>query len=230
MSKSNEPKILLYDIETTNLAADFGTCLCIGYKWLGTNRVSVPSIMDYDGWRDDPTYDGHLLADFRDVYEQADMVVTYYGKGFDIKFLQAKMLEWDLGILPNTPHVDLYFTVKHNLRLSRRSLANVGYFLGLNAEKTPIEGKMWRSAQAGNHKAIKYVIDHCRADVLVLEEAYLKLRPLVRTHPRVRGWDPCRVCGSNHLQHRGPAITVTKGARHRVQCQDCGAWETRSGK
>jgi len=224
---NGDAKILLFDIETTNLKADFGNMLCIGYKWYGKPRVYVPSIMDYEGWESDVTDDSSLVADFLRVYEEADMVVSYFGKGFDNKFLNAKLLEYQLGILPNTPHVDLYFTVKANLALSRKSLQNVGYHLSLSNEKTPVEGKIWRQAQVGKPSAIKYVIKHCRADVLILEEAYTRLRPLVRTHPRVRGCGPCRSCGSTHVQRRGVALTALLGPRVRVQCQSCGAWESR---
>jgi uncharacterized protein YprB with RNaseH-like and TPR domain len=226
----SKPRILVFDIETTNLKADFGTVLCVGYKWLGEKTVHVPSIMDYRGWKKDVTYDGHLIRDFKEVYEQADLLVTYFGKGFDVKYLNAKMLEHSLGTLPNTPHVDLFYTVKANLALSRKSLANVGYFLGLSTEKTPVEGRVWKKAQAGFPDAIEYVIRHCDADVKILEEAYLRLRPLVRQHPRVCGLPPCRSCGSNNLQRRGRAMTVMAGPRYRVQCQDCGAWENRNAK
>ncbi len=226
--KTNEPKILFFDIETTNLKADFGTVLCIGYKWLGKPKVYVPEIREYESWDTDRTDDSGLVGDFLEVYEQADMVVSYFGKGFDCKYLNAKLLEYDLGVLPNTPHVDLFYTVKANLALSRKSLQNVAYHLNLSNEKTPVEGKIWKRAATGHGPSVKYIVDHCRADVLILEEAYLRLRPLVRLHPRVRGYEPCRVCGSDHLQSRGRALTTTKGARYRYQCQDCGAWESRA--
>lgn len=225
--KTSEAKILFFDIETTHLKADFGTVLCIGYKWLDNPKVHVPAITQYQSWGRDKTDDTGLVQDFLEVYEQADMVVSYFGKGFDCKFLNAKLMEAAGLLLPNTPHVDLFYTVKANLALSRKSLANVGYFLGLNAEKTPVEGKIWRRAATGHAPSVKYIVDHCRADVLLLEEAYLKLRPLVRMHPRVGGYTPCRVCGSTKLQSRGRALTTTKGPRSRFQCQSCGSWETR---
>jgi uncharacterized protein YprB with RNaseH-like and TPR domain len=227
---NGDPKILFFDIETTNLKGDFGTCLAVGYKWWGKPRVYVPSIMDYPKWEKDVTNDSRLVRDFLATYTEADVVVSYFGKGFDCKFLNARLGEYRLGFLPNTPHVDLYFTVKANLALSRKSLQNVGYHLGLNTEKTPVEGKIWKQAQVGNRKAIKYVVDHCRADVLILEEAYSVLRPLVRQHPRVRGMEPCRVCGSLDLQYRGRATTIHAGPRVRVFCKNCSAWENRKAK
>jgi uncharacterized protein YprB with RNaseH-like and TPR domain len=223
-----QPKILFWDIETTHLKADFGTCLCIGYKWAGAAKPKVISITDYESWDTDRTDDSGVIADFADVYRQAEIVVTYFGKRFDLPYINAKMAEYGQEFLPNTPHLDLFFTVKSNLALSRKSLQNVGYHLGLSAEKTPVEGRIWKKAATGDPKSVKYIVDHCKADVLLLEEAYYRLRPLIRQHPRVAGPDPCRTCGSRHLQRRGKVVTALLSPRYRVQCQDCGTWETRS--
>jgi uncharacterized protein YprB with RNaseH-like and TPR domain len=223
-------KILFWDIETTHLKADFGTCLCIGYKWAHEKKPHVIDITQYETWDKDRTDDSGVIADFAEVFKQADIVVTYFGKRFDLPYVNAKMAEYGQDFLPNIPHLDLFFTVKSNLALSRKSLQNVGYHLGLSAEKTPVEGRIWKKAATGDHKSVKYIIDHCAADVLILEEAYERLKPLIRQHPRVRGVDPCRVCGSMHLQRRGYAVTTLNSPRIRVQCQDCGSWETRSEK
>ena len=227
MKDSNEARILLWDIESTGLYLDFARLLCIGYKWYGEKKVHIPKIELPESGSWDKA-EKQLVKDFMEVYEQADILVTYNGKRFDVPAVQAKALHYGLGVLPNTPHVDLYYTAKSNLKISRKSLQNVGFFLGLNQEKTPVNGKLWLEAQSGNKKALKDIVDHCRADVLMLEEAYTVMRPLVRTHPRVDGYGPCRVCGSRKLQRRGPYITKTKNNAQRVQCQECGSWDTRS--
>lgn len=226
MAKSNEPRILIWDLECTGLKADFGTTLVTGYKWLGEKKVYTPCISDYTTFKNDPTDDYGLIRDFIDVFNQADMTVTYFGTGFDKKWFQAKVMEHDLGVLPNTPMADLFYTVKANMALSRKSLQNVGYYLNLATEKTPVEGKIWRRASAGHAPSIKYIKDHCHADVQVLEELYLRLRPWIRQHPRLVSNEHCFNCGSEHLQNRGRAMTVYTGPRRRLQCQDCGAWKT----
>lgn len=71
-----------------------------------------------------------------------------------------------------------------------------------------------------------YIVNHCRRDVLVLEEAYLRLRPLVLDHPSrglVDGRGGCGVCGKSHLIKRGFHITRTRRYQ-RYQCTGCGAW------
>lgn len=214
-------------IESTHLKGDFATILCIGYKWLGEKKATVLSITDFPGFEKDRTNDKALIKAFFEVYNSADLTVTYYGKGFDLKMLNAKALEHNLPYPAPVPMVDLYFVVKGNLSLSRKSLGNVGIFAGLTTKKTPVTAVAWKKAATGHKPSIKYVVDHCRADVDILEEAYLKLRPLMRTHPRVAGWEPCRYCGGK-TQRRGKALTALKSARYRFQCTSCGGWETRA--
>lgn len=218
-------KILVWDTESTGLTADFGTVLCIGYKWFGESKVSVISITDFPEFKKDPTDDSRVMREFLKIYEQADMTITYYGIGFDRKMFYAKLLEHGLRIPANIPMIDLFWTAKHNLALSRKRLATVAEFLGLKTQKTAVLGKVWKRAMAGHAPSIRYIIKHCIADVKVLEEAYVRLRPLVRTHPRVAGAGPCRYCGSSKLQRRGimrTALTV----RARTQCQSCGGWDS----
>jgi uncharacterized protein YprB with RNaseH-like and TPR domain len=236
-SKNNyvgDAKILLYDLETTNLKADFGTILCIGYKWYNEDYIYCPSITDYAGWKKDPSDCKKLLkllTDFKKVWDTADIVVSYFGKGFDMKFLNAKTFEYDMEPLRqfNGPsHVDCFYTVKGTMALSRKSLQNVGYVGGFSAEKTPVEGKIWRRAATGHAPSIKYIIDHCYADIELLEEAYDRLKPYMKQHPRVSGYGPCRQCGSTKLEGRGYLVTQLKGKVQRIHCNNCGAWDQRS--
>jgi uncharacterized protein YprB with RNaseH-like and TPR domain len=228
----NKPaKILLFDIESTNLAMDFARLLCIGYKWYGEDTVYCPKIKipakQGASW---DKAEEELLDQFISVYESADIVVTYNGTMFDIPAIQAKMIHYDMGALPSTSHIDLYFTTKSKLRISRKSLQNLGYFAKLEHHKTGVEGHLWLLAQAGNKQALNAIVDHCEVDVILLEEAYEKLRPLVYRHPRVSGYGPCRYCGSTELQKRGRYVTKDKNPKCRVQCQACGGWDTRLPK
>ena len=222
------PKILIWDIETSNLNADFGTLLAIGYKWLGDKKTTVLSITDYPQFARDHTNDRQLVKDFLKVYVTADMTVAFNGTLFDRPYLLAKCLEHKLPIPPNIPLQDPYFTSK-SLRISRKSLQNVAYYVRLSQEKTPVEGRIWRRAGAGHKPSIDYIVRHCRKDVAVLEELYIYLRPLMRTHWRLGGTlGQCRFCSSERIQSRGQAMTKNKGEVKRIQCQDCGGWDQRT--
>lgn len=222
-------KILIFDIETTGFKADFGWLLAFGYKWHNEKKVYVPSIADFPG--KNVLDDSNLVKEAHRVMGSADIWVTYNGKLFDVPYMNVKFAEFGLPFLPNIPHVDLYWTVKSNLgALSRKSLANVSYFLRTGSEKSPVEGRTWKAAMAGDRKALKYINQHCKADVLVLEETYERLMPLIRQHPRVAGADKgrCRSCGSDKLQWRGTHFTHLQNPKKRIQCQNCGMWDTRA--
>jgi len=230
MSKS---PILLFDIETTHLKADFGTVLCVGYKWYEDRKPHIISIRDFNGWQRNVLDDKRVVEAFRDVMCQAGMWVTYFGKGFDCKVLNAKCLEHGLDVVPNTPHVDLFYIVKANLALSRKSLERVADYVGCVEKKTPVSGPVWKRAAVGDPEALSYVEDHCKADVLLLEEVYTKLRPYVRTHPRVAGYADandrpvCAVCGGMLVRDK-TRMSRTKGMRQQWRCPGCGAYETRT--
>lgn len=222
------PVILGLDIEATNLKPDFGTVLAVGTKALG-KRAKILNLLDFyppcgTCHRSKTDSDSLLLAEAHKVLSSADLWVGWYSKGFDLKFLNARMLIAGLDPLPPIPHIDLYFIAKHHFNLSSNRLAAWQEFLDLRVEKTPLKRAIWRAAGAGEPAALGYVATHCRRDTEVLEGVYMRLRSFVRTHPFVNGPANCRVCGSAQLERRGFALTVLKTPRQRVRCRNCGHW------
>lgn len=221
-----KPRIVFFDIESTNLKGNFGYCLCFGWKRLG-GKTKVLKITDYSQHAKNPTNDAPLMRDVHNILtNEADIVVTYYGKEFDRKFLNTRMLLAGLPPLPplSSEHIDLYFTCRGNLLLHSNRLAVVAETLGCPMRKTPLTGPIWVRATAGDKRAIKYIVKHCARDVDVLEWCYMKLRPFVRQHPWValKG-QGCRVCGSTQLQRRG--YSAASGViQQRLRCKQCGAW------
>jgi uncharacterized protein YprB with RNaseH-like and TPR domain len=226
-------KLLIYDIEASGLVADFGTTLAIGYQWYGRQSVHVPSIADYNGVCEhcdrikDPTNDKKLLQAIYPVFLEADAVVTWYGKGYDERFLNSRLIYHQLPVLPPIPHIDGWLTAFKRMKLHSNRLAAVQEFLELPDAKTPVKGPQWNRAKAGDRRAMRYVVDHCKSDVVVLREAYERLRPLIKEHPSRaladdRPW-VCPTCGGDKLQKRGEQITRTR-VYQRFQCKACGAW------
>lgn len=225
-----DPRIIIFDIESTHLKANFGYCLCFGYKQLGASKTTVLSIADYPKHAKDPTNDAALMKDARQVLtDEADIIVSFYGKEFDRKFLNTRMLLAGLAPLPplRSEHVDLYYTARYNLALHSNRLAVVAETLGCPMKKTPLTGPIWIKAMSGDRRAISYIEEHCARDVDVLEWCYMKLRPFIRQHPPAGQYGTCRVCGENSWQRRGRAITTNRTPKVRIQCRECGAWSTR---
>lgn len=225
---SDRARVLIFDIEATSLNASFGHMLCFGYKYLGDKRPKVISLADF---RTPPAGAEPDLYLTRRVHEiitnEADILVTYYGKEYDRKFINTRALMADLPPLPplSAEHVDLYFTTRGNLKLHSNRLQALSEALGCPWSKTPVRADTWRRAMRGDPKAMKYVIDHCRLDVDILEWCYLKLRPCVRQHPPLSAAaGACRSCGADRWVSNGRRFRLGE-QQHRMQCQGCGAWK-----
>lgn len=221
------PKILLYDIESTALTADWGFMLCFGYKWLGESKTKVIGIHQYPGYNKDRTCDKELCKDVHKIISEADAVVTWYGSRFDHRFLNTRMLLHDLPPLPNPAHIDGWRLARRALKLRSNRLQNVARFFGLE-DKTPITGEHWRKAIAGYKKSLKYVTDHCYQDIETLEQAFMKLRPVMTTQFNFslysdKEYKVCPNCKSKKIQKRGTQTTRAKVVQ-RYHCQSCGAW------
>ena len=230
-------RMLFFDIETSNLEANFGTILCIGYRWLGqaANQTKVLSIQDVNGICkackrvDQPTNDKALLQAVTPILSSADSWFTWFGAapyGFDERFINSRLIYHRLPPLPPVFHVDGWKTAKTQLHLNSNRLASVQAFLELPTAKSALAPTAWNLAKAGDVKGLQYVIGHCRLDVNVLPEAYQRLLPLIKRHPNLNlfgNGQGCPNCQSTHFQRRGVAHAST-GTYPRYQCQSCGKW------
>lgn len=229
-------RILLWDIEASKLEADFGHIFCIGYEWLGENKVHIISLDQFPRLKKHPADDRYVVEAFSKVLASADMQVTWFGTYFDIPYLQSRILQHGLKPLRPVPHVDGWYIARKKLKLHSNRLASVSAFLGLE-DKTSILQGHWRDAAWGHRPSLKYVVDHCRQDIVVLRQAYLKLRPLVTTHPNLRLTDPvapdsdgCPVCGSKKARRKNVYRIQRTKRSEQYQCGDCGAWFEAKGE
>ena len=220
------PKCLFFDIESTNLNAPFGTILCIGYKWLGDPKVHVPTILEFskNGMLDDKG----LVEHFAKIWEWSDYACGHYAQRFDLPMIQSKLIKHGLPPLGPKHLIDTWRVARDNLKMHSNRLAAIAEYLEVKHSKSPINFGDWLKAAHGDKKALKYIVEHCRLDVLVLEEVFQKLRPLIKNEPSRQLFvederEACICCGSKNLQHRGYAVTKTR-KYPRLQCQDCGKW------
>lgn len=232
-------KTLLIDIETSpNLAYVWSLfnqdvalsqihktteVICFAAKWQGERKMYFASVHE-DG-KDAMV----LLA--RDLLDEADVVMHYNGKRFDIPHLNREILL--AGLTPPAPfqQIDLYSVVKRRFKFQSGKLAHVAKQLGL-AGKVKHEGfELWVKCMMGQKTAWKTMKRYNKQDVHLLEDVYERLQPWVPNHPSRTLYDgagDCPVCGHDRLQRRGYAYTKVSKYQ-RWQCQGCGAW-LRSGK
>jgi hypothetical protein len=217
-------KTLILDIESTpilawvwNLRQEYippvnivhpSGMLCWAAKWLGEPEVE---------WRGRKP-DGHkrMIQRIWKLLDEADAVVHYNGKSFDVPRIQREFLK-----------LDLLLTVRRQFKFDSNKLEEVADQLGIG-RKVEHEGmRLWLKCMDGEASAWERMKKYNIGDVRLTEQAYTgKLRPWINNHPShaaFSGKDVCTHCGSSRLIARGFAF-LTTGRYQRFQCKDCNSW------
>lgn len=228
-------KILAIDIETSpnivytwglfdqniglNQIVETSGVLCFAAKFLGEKRVHFYSVHKHG--REAMVQAAH------DLLSEADVVMHYNGKRFDIPHLNREFVE--AGLTPPEPYkqIDLYLVSRRVFKFQSNRLDHVTQQLGLEG-KVQHEGfDLWRRCLAGDETAWKTMERYNRRDVTLLEDLYEILRPWIPNHPNRALYDnrpgTCPKCGGTHLQRRGTERTAVS-EYPRFQCQTCGAY------
>ena len=225
------PKVLIWDVEASDLKANFGYVFCIGYKWLDEKKIHLISIRDFAGsFRRDTTDDRAVLAKFLDVMAEADVQIAHYGSRFDVRFVNTRLMMHGMEPLRRVPIIDTWRLAKdhlcfHSNRLDAISRA-IPVHRGSRKLKTPLEPEHWVRARAGDIKSLRYIEAHCIADIEVLEATYLELRRFSNNPPNLAkalDREGCPACGGERTQYRGYILTA-RGKRRQLQCRDCAHW------
>ena len=236
MSKRS-PKILGIDIETAPHTAyvwglfqetvpiqrliDTGRTLCFAWKWI--NEPGNVSFIDERAGR------GILLDRAHELLNEADIVVTYNGKKFDLPTLNKEFLEG--GYSPPAPYkqVDLYQTAKREFRFASNKMDHLAKELGIRTKVKHNGFELWVRCMEGDSAAWKTMERYNKRDVLILDKLYHRLLPWIRNHPNAALYDDdgelnvCPSCASTKLEKRGLAKTTTY-TYQRFQCKSCGRW------
>lgn len=157
-----------FDLETTNLKADFAIVLCGCIKPFGKESL-VFRADSYPAWTEQRANDKDVVTAIAQELGKHAVILTHYGTGFDIRFLRAKMIRYGLAPLPPMFGVDTYSIAKKNMLVSRRRLASLAEYLQLG-NKSGVEGNLWMEATMnGNKRAMDEIVAHCLVDVDILE-------------------------------------------------------------
>jgi len=228
-------KILLLDIETApNLAYVWGLweqnvslsqihkdnyILSWSAKWLGEEEVFFSSRQH--------SKEKDLLSKMWKLLDEADAVVHYNGKRFDIPWLQGAFVR--LNFLPPSPfkQIDLLETVKRQFRFPSNKLEYVCKAFGLG-EKIKTDFELWVGCIEGEEESWNKMSEYNKNDTLILEQLYFKLLPWIKGHTNyglfTYGEKPvCPNCGSTNLQRRGITTTLAS-VYQRYRCSSCGHW------
>jgi len=159
----------IFDIEATQLDADFGAMLCACIKPVGGKTKTFA----IEGVAGDET----IVPDIIEELRKYDYIVTWYGTGYDMPFTTTRAIAAGVPTLGYARHVDMYYTSRWKLKLHSNRLASVGDFLFGKTKKDSIVGQIWLRALRGDADALNYIIQPCQKDVVELERVFKELAP-----------------------------------------------------
>lgn len=232
------PKILLLDIEISPMVCMafnifqpvFSTdkilrewhMICWSAKWLFEPEIFSAVQTPDEAINED---DKRIAEEIYNLINQADAIVTYNGDKFDIKRLNTRFLLHKMPPPKNFASIDLYKTVKSRFAFTRSSLNYVSQLM-FNKEKIQTDIELWEKCIKGDEEALTYMAEYCDNDVRLLEEAYVEIRPWIKTHPNMAILteaidSACPRCGSYNVKEIGEYFTPA-GMYASYRCKDCG--------
>lgn len=198
-----------------------GRVMCFAAKWY--KRKPVTFVSEFHDDHAEVVIKAHELLD------EADAVLTYNGKKFDLPTLNREFLKY--GLQPPSPyhHIDLYQVAKGKFRFASNKMDHLCRELGLRTKVRHEGHELWTKCMDGDEKAWSRMRRYNRGDVLMMEELYEVMKPWIATHPNHAMYTDeerhvCTNCGGHKLQSRGKQVTRTQ-VYTRYQCQDCGTWQ-----
>ena len=195
-------KLLVLDIETApNLVAVYqlkqtyinpqyimasGYVLCFTAKWLGESELFYGK--SPDGHKD-------MLARIHILLLQAEGVIHYNGRKFDMPTLNAEFILHGFSPIPPLVQIDLYHLVRRAFNFPSNKLDYVSQRLGLGGKARHGGWSMWKACMDNlneKHASAWVVMErYNKRDVKMTERLYRKLRPwFEQTHgfKRLNEW------------------------------------------
>lgn len=161
---------------------------------------------------------------FRIAYEllsEADAVITFNGKKFDIPHLNTEFFKRGWPAPPKVTNIDLQQTAKTNFRFISNKLQFISQFAGIG-HKVEHEGfPLWLKVMDGSELARKKMEKYCKQDVRLTERLYNRMRSYIYNHPNFERRK--HNCGEEHGRKRGFRYT-TAFKIQRIRCNKCKGW------
>lgn len=151
--------------------------VCWSAKWVGEKSTEFASVWEHG--------DDYLAERSFELFDQADLVVTYFGKGADVPWLREQWTRRHLGEPSPWTDIDLFSTVRSRYRLRHKNLDYVCRMLDVPTKTAKWDFRKGDAAVAGDTKAQAFVKRYNVGDVNATECAYWALLPHIKPHPHV---------------------------------------------
>lgn len=239
--KPRHAKILLLDIETFPI---------VGYVWdiwkqnLAPCQIikdramiswSAKWLFSPDILSDCVTPDEALIRDDKrisksiwDLMNDADVTIAHNGNAFDTKMLNTRFLINHMN--PPSPYqvIDTLLQARSQFNFTSNKLDFIGTILE-NQKKLQTDFSLWEMCDNGRQDALNYMVKYNKYDITLLENAYLHLRPWMKSHPNMgllmeADEMVCGICGSSDLTEIEHCTYNTMvGSYTAYRCGECGS-------
>lgn len=233
------PKILIFDIETAPMSAfvwkrykenvsleqtiSESFMLCWSAKWLYEEEVFGDALTPIEAVVES---DARIVKSLYDLISQADIIVAYNGRNFDIPYMNQRFLVH--GYPPYAPVqvIDPYETAKSVFRFSSNKMDHIATELGLQ-NKIKTDFNLWKSCMQGDKKALEDMLKYNKQDVVVLEEIYCRMMPWIKGHPNISNYFDdklrCTRCASENIKKLDKFFYTPSGKYELYRCTNCGS-------
>lgn len=203
-------------ISPSNIA-DPGYTLCWAAKWLGQKTVTFRSRWTHG--------DKKMIADAYEFLNEADAVIHYNGKKFDIPTLNADFIAAGYPPPDSYAEIDLLLAVRSRFRRYSNKLDEVAKWLGVGAKLQHKGMELWTECMERRRESCRVMKEYNIQDVHLLEDVYNRLLPWIKNHPNyalyVNNDRPtCAKCGSVNVKKNGFEYTKTQKYQ-RYRCCEC---------
>lgn len=164
-----------FDIETSNLRANYGIVYCYSIKPRGSDEIIRRTITKKE--LKSKSFDKAVISQCIKDLRKFDIIIGYYSSRFDIPYIRSRALYHGLPFpaYGELNQIDLYYIVRNKFALNRNSLkVATGFLLG-DTHKTEINNEYWIRAMQGDKESLEYIQHHCDMDVIDTERLYNKV-------------------------------------------------------
>jgi uncharacterized protein len=219
VSASDPRRALYFDTETTGLGGGAGVlAFLVGLAWFDADlRLHAEQFLLRS-----PAEELPLLEALGERVEQADLLVSYNGKAFDLPLLNGRMVMNRRPKLPHRAHLDLLHVARrlHKARLGACRLISLesdvlGFVRGPDIAGIDIAPRYAHFLRTGDDSVLEQVIEHNAWDVVSMAALVAlygepfellherDLLGLARTLKRARAFDEAE---------RAAAVALSRGA------------------
>jgi predicted RNA-binding Zn-ribbon protein involved in translation (DUF1610 family) len=192
--------------------------LCFSAKWYGQRSIEFHAAWD-DG------YDAMVQRAW-ELYDEADIVVTYNGMKADNRWLKDDWLLTGRPSPSSWKNIDLYKVNSATFGFASKSLAHLCARLGIPGKAGHYDPFEADACMAGDEAARRRMERYNRNDVKITEQCYDALRGWIPNHPHLNlsSGDQltCPNCGGTEVTRNGTyTAVVLEYAEYR--CNNCEA-------